>query len=99
MVRMLGLQRIHDHFKLGEVTQILQAWVTQKKGPTGESGADTSLKPFKCSPGPSQQCKDAGNLIVSMVCMSEGLRACAGLIHALKRLPLFTRQSIENALQ
>ena len=91
MVRMLGLQGIHQHFKLRQTPQILEARVSHKKRPASKSGADTSLEPFKCHFVPTQQCKNAGNLILSMVRMSKGLWACACLAQAFKCLPLFPR--------
>ena len=94
---MHGLQGIHQHLKLMQTPQILEARVSHKKRPASESGAATSLKQFKCHFMPTQQCKNAGNLIVRMVRMSKRLKACARLAQALKCLPLFPRQSVKNA--
>jgi hypothetical protein len=52
MVRKLGLQRAHQHFKIEKTTQILETRILQKKRPACKSGADTTFEPFEGSFAP-----------------------------------------------
>src|SRR5882672_7694209 len=72
MIGILGLQRAHQDFKRRKLTQIFEVRVLQKKRPARESTANTSLQPLEGSFASSQQGKYAGNLMVSVVRMSEG---------------------------
>jgi len=67
MVRILGLQRAHQEFKLGKPTQTLEATVFQEKGPACESSADAPLKPLESSFTSAYQGENASDLIIGMV--------------------------------
>src|SRR4029077_3085627 len=71
-------------FKFRKSLQTLETIVLQKKGPARKSARDAPFKPFKRYFTPPQQRRDARNLVVGMVRMSERFCRAAGASHALK---------------
>src|ERR1700675_4835964 len=99
MVRILGLQRAHQHFKFRETTQILETRVFDKKGPARKSGANAPLKPCKGFGWPPQYGENTGDLIIGMVGMPKGFWAGTGPREALERPFRVIRHGVEDPEQ
>ena len=90
MVGILGLQRAQQHVKFRKAPQILEAGVFQKKRPARKSAGHASIQPLKSHFAASQHRKDAGDLVVGVVCVPKCL--WRGRVAWTPNLPLSLRR-------
>ena len=98
IVGILGLQRAHQDLKTWKLAQIFEARVLQKKRPARESAANTSLQPIERGFSPSQQGKNASDLVVTVMRMPKGFWVCTCLGYTVQRLSIIPRQRVKDAL-
>src|SRR5581483_3285552 len=70
-LRILRLQRVDQQLKLRHTTQVGEARIFQKKWPTREPGAHTAIQPLESCLTSLSDGKDASDVVVSVVRMSE----------------------------
>src|SRR4051794_9272079 len=91
MVGILGLQRTHQDLKARKLAYIFETRVLQKKRPARESASDTSLQPIERRFSPSQQGKNATDLVVAVMRVSKGFWVCACLGYTVQGLSIVPR--------
>lgn len=94
-----GLQGTDEHLECWESTQVLETGVAEEEGPAGESGADAALEPLEGDDRLLEQGESAGDLVVDVVGVTKGLRACAGLGDGPEGALGLASQSEEDALK
>src|ERR1700758_5155023 len=98
MIRVFGLQRGDQEFKLRKAAQTCKGRILQEERPAGEPSADAPLKPLKGSFAPSRQSESASDLIIRMVGMSKGFRTRTGSGHTSDGCFSVPHQGIEQTL-
>jgi hypothetical protein len=99
MIGIFCLQRADQDVEGGELTQILEEGVAKKKGPAGEAGADTSLKPFEGGVAAFEERKDTGELIVAVVGVAERFGYGASSGEAIQGAIRFSGQGEMKAME
>ena len=84
---------------MGVATQVFQARVSQEKWPACETGINAALKPLERGFMAIQQGKNAGNLIIGVMSVTERFRVRARQAHALQRQLGFSRRCMHHALK
>src|SRR5262249_30556666 len=81
MVRVFRLQSSDQKLELWKASQTRKARIFQEERPAGEPRVDALFKPLEGSFGLSRQGERASDLMICMVCVSEGFRTRTSFGH------------------
>src|SRR5215813_12728651 len=99
MVGILGLKRTYQELEFRKLTNVLQAGVFEKERPARESTADAPLKPLEASSRLPRERVNAGNLVIGVMRVTEGLWTRASSGQALDCLFDAASQSMQHSLE
>jgi len=99
VIRIPRLEGAYQDVEGGEFAQIFEARVREKKRPAGETIADASLQPFEGSITAFEDGEDAGELIITVMGMTEGFGNGTGPSDAVERLARFAGHGEKKSLQ